>query len=159
MRSDLLLRLADLLETDAHNPKGAQFDLGVWGIHVGEKPEDMPSCGTKACAMGLARARDLFIREGMLPYIKDAREPFIPLFVDPQCPIGFEEVMVGFDAIEALFNITHEEAIWLFTGGAYKRDKIAVCEAEGELAVAARIKAFVAGEQSPPKEENMEIFS
>lgn len=48
-----LLKLADLLMKDARNKKGVMFDLSLLAKKEnGGDPE--PTCGTKACAMGLA---------------------------------------------------------------------------------------------------------
>ena len=36
MNKKRLLKLADLLEADANNPKGIKFDMGTWGDGKGE---------------------------------------------------------------------------------------------------------------------------
>ncbi len=78
MRTDLLLRFADLLEADANNPEGVKFDLGAWAqdsrLDLNKMSPDeveqllypttietVPvNCGTAACALGLAAISGAF---------------------------------------------------------------------------------------------------
>lgn len=67
------LKLADLLEKDAKNKKGIRFDLStVFTATALEEGKDIPSdyvpevsCGTTACAMGLAAISGEFKRAGL----------------------------------------------------------------------------------------------
>ena len=52
MNKKRLLKLADLLEADAKNKKGIKFDY--WATANLADPKEPISCGTSACAMGLA---------------------------------------------------------------------------------------------------------
>src|SRR5580704_5650057 len=63
MNKRRLLKLADLLEADAKNKKGIQFDYHHWGS-VGNREEPL-SCGTSACALGLAAISGAFTRAGL----------------------------------------------------------------------------------------------
>ena len=63
MNKKRLLKLADLLEADAENKKGLQFDYFTWGW-VTDETKPM-SCGTSACALGLAALSGAFKRAGL----------------------------------------------------------------------------------------------
>jgi hypothetical protein len=77
VKTDLLLKLADLLEADANNPHGVRFNLGTWiTTSKGSAPE--MSCGTQACAMGLAAISGIFKDEG-LTYRRFAGSQLIPV--------------------------------------------------------------------------------
>lgn len=135
-----LLKLADLLEEDAKNKKGIKFDLDVIAVNsqghdfrFGEVPT--VSCGTTACAVGLACVSGAFKRSGLSYEIKD---------------YGFEMVlnkesgeMLGWPAIEDFFDLFSRESSFLFTPGSYPYDKRT--GAKGERFVAKRIRDFVAG--------------
>lgn len=127
-----LLKLADLLEADAKNKKGIKFDLGMWGLADDEtKPV---SCGTTACAIGLAVASGAFKSDGL-----SSRNDFdlTPRFAGKQ----------SWDAVQALFSLGHREASFLFMDTFYSADLRAGAAAERE--VAKRIRDFVAGKTHP----------
>src|SRR5258706_528932 len=63
MNKRRLLKLADLLEADAKNKNGIKFDMADWGLVA--DPENPLSCGTDACAMGLAALSGAFRRAGL----------------------------------------------------------------------------------------------
>jgi hypothetical protein len=130
MNKRRLLKLAELLETDAKNKKGIKFDMSTWGEV--DNPDKPISCGTSACAMGLAAMSGAFKRAG-LGYKID----------------GFGSLTVnmngkgdGIYSAEKLFDITSDEAEFLFiwTEGE---------GAKGERAVAKLIRNFVAGKVGP----------
>lgn len=134
MNKRRLLKLADLLEADAKNKKGIKFDIGAWGYS--DSGEFTVSCGTTACAMGLAVVSGAFKRAGLRArYIGSADDggvTMIPIFGSHH----------GFDAAVQLFGISPGDAEYLFSG-----DHYAISEgtgARGERTVAKRIRAFVA---------------
>jgi hypothetical protein len=149
MHKERLLKLADLLEADAANPKGVKFDLAVWAAPAGKAREfknGKPTlgCDTAACAVGLACLSGAFKRAGLTYELKDrcewdreSKEHITPLF----------NGTYGMRAVSLLFNIEEYEADWLFLPDEYlSRQRKG---ARGELAVAARIRAFVAGKAAP----------
>lgn len=129
MNKRRLLKLADLLEADAKNKKGVKFDLSDWGY--AENKKKPISCGTTACAMGLAVASGAFKREGLRSTYGDGF--LLPLHRDRE----------GFSAAESLFDIGHDASTFLFSDSYYPRGKTK--GAIGELFVAKRIRDFVAG--------------
>jgi hypothetical protein len=125
-----LLKLAKLLEDDAKRKKGICFDLGTWGrIKDTEKPL---SCGTTACAMGLAALSGAFKRQGLKWKTRGTN-----CIID----IGYGNTWNPMIAAAHLFGIELYQVNYLFirTWG------MSMCVgAEGERAVAARIRKFVA---------------
>lgn len=136
MNKRRLLKLADLLEADAKNEKGIQFDIGTWGETNTAKVG--MNCGTKACAMGLAALSGAFKRAGLT--FKTHRYGDV-LEIDVMCKGDF-----GLGAASNLFDIEYSEAETLFTPSAYPGRETGTV---GELAVAARIREFVAGKLAP----------
>lgn len=135
MNKRRLLKLADLLEADAKNKKGIKFDLGTWGyVKDGTKPV---SCGTKACAMGLAALSGAFKRHG-LSYTLDGG------FVD----ISIGGIHGGFSSGAKLFDISFDESHWLFDPMSYPASA-RTTGVSGEKLVAKRIRDFVAGKAAP----------
>ena len=143
---DRLKRLVALLERDASNPEGVQFDLGTWASPAGggmtwdtaEQPK--VDCGTRACAMGLAAISGEFTAEGLSHQF----EPYHGGF--QLCPRIVDElgrVQTHMQAATALFGIDLDAAQWLFDPSYYSSD-IPTNERDGELAVAARITGFLA---------------
>lgn len=139
-----LLKLADLLEADAKNKKGIRFDLSTWA-NVDPSAEPSVSCGTTACAMGLAAISGAFKRAGLSYGPVDCGIENCGLCA------GKMEVRLGrdtgFDAAMVLFDVNTDEAGWLFAGSSYPEDKIQ--GAAAERCVAKRIRDFVAGRASP----------
>lgn len=154
MRSDLLLRLADYLEKDANNEKGVKFSLIGWGSII-ERPadgQDHLSCGTVACAMGIARAADLFVNEGMRPFDQtETWAPFSPSLIDPSTGRRYEM----WQAIKVLFGIEDKESEWLFSADCYK--PCLRTGKEAELAVAARIRSLADGDAKVPDYEHLYV--
>lgn len=135
MNKKRLLKLADLLEADAKNKKGVKFDLAIWGrSYIGGLSM---SCGTVACAVGLAVLSGAFKRAGLTNFHKYPETFSV-------CP-EFDG-STGFDAVNKLFNIKIQESAFLFDAGAYPDDKHR--GAVAERFVAKRIRDFVAGKVS-----------
>jgi hypothetical protein len=143
---DRLERLAALLERDAANPEGVQFDLGFW-IAPADRPrrgfETRPdkvevSCNTQACAMGLAAISGEFKAEG-LDYKVD---PYAHWLIPTITPPG-EREYAGFEAASVLLGIPYEAAQYLFDPDFYDSDEPTTA-AEGERHVAQRIRDFIA---------------
>lgn len=151
-----LLKLAALLEADAKNKKGVKFNLStvvaqsVGGSHVVHTEEDFEpsmSCGTTACAIGLAAVSGAFKRQGLSCKF-DPKELMIRTTWKGKC-IEYDVAAVR------LFGISTEEANYLFTP-CYYREKSddgwgddcmsRVVGAKGERRVATRIRKLVAGE-------------
>lgn len=149
MKKARLLKLAGLLEADAADPKGIKFDLRTWGRSADEA---IPvSCGTKACAMGLAALSGAFKGAGLTWTINEndgcgdegcaicsGTDRRIEIFC------GGEE---GFGAAAKLFGISDDIAAWLFSSYGYKT--LDSKGKRGELAVAARIRGLVDGSVLP----------
>jgi hypothetical protein len=135
-----LLKLADLLETDAKNRKGIRFDLSTWGnVEAADKP--VLSCNTTACAMGLAAISGIFKKQG-LDY---------ELTPSGNIAIHVKGAYGGFSAAAELFSISHDESDWLFDYPSYG-EAATLTGAKGERMVAKRIRDFVAGKASLPAE-------
>lgn len=160
MRTDRLLRLADLLEADANNPTGVKFDLGHWATSAEhaealdaqeatfdviqkkrfkEGIKEIPvNCNTAACAMGLAAISGAFKDEGLS----------WTLF---QCRNGTGELLptlgtlAGFAAAARLFDIDSNTTFNLFDPSYYD----VIRGKKAELAVADRIRSLVNGTWKP----------
>lgn len=134
MNKRRLLKLADLLEADAKNKKGIKFDLGVFG-EVGDLTTPI-SCGTTACALGLAALSGAFKRQGLGFKLYEG---------DLTVTLGSRQ---DFKAGASLFDIQIHEATWLFHPFNYGQ-KQPLTGAKGERVVAKRIRDFVAGKAAP----------
>lgn len=152
-----LLKLADMLEADAKNKKGIKFDLDIvvgatnseqWcGYDRYVSPTFKPevSCGTTACAMGLAAVSGQFKRAGLSFKLEDGG---IIMTTWKGRSKHYEIAAVR------LFNITPEQASYLFDPDFYKDKPVdgddfmpfsKVKGAKGERRVARRIRKLVAG--------------
>lgn len=104
-----ILKLADLLMADARRKRGIKFDMGDWGsVENLEKPL---SCGTTACAMGLAALSGAFKRQGLTAYISGRGSVY---------PMWKGNLRTSFDWLaiaERLFGIAERTANVLFTPG------------------------------------------
>ena len=145
MNKRRLLKLADLLEADAANPKGMKFDLGQGAAPVNKKSK-MPAldCGTTGCAMGLAAVSRAFKRAGLDFELYEDK-------IDADTAWEIKLVMHGAsadydDAAVELFNLSYREASYLFNPYSYAGDQKG---AKGERAVAKRIRDFVAKGGAP----------
>lgn len=137
MNTQRLLKLADLLEADATNPEGCKFDLDTWATY--DEDEYFPTkrkfkqlnCNTQACAVGLACLSGAFKAEGLSWRPSWEENNIVPLF----------KRKAGFPAVEAFFGINNDAAHFLFASYQYVR--LPTVGAEGERAVAKRIREFV----------------
>lgn len=145
MNKRRLLKLAGLLDADAKNKKGIQFDLsdyarpaksGKGGGGYSEQDAIPVNCNTAACAIGLACISGAFKRSG-LTYTLDFRGYLWP---------KYETSQMG-DAAELFFDVNEDEFEFLFQPSSYPRKfrKGAI----GERFVARRIRDFVAGRAAP----------
>lgn len=136
--NERLLRLADLLEADAANPKGVKFDLGSWA----ERPRAVLfprqikklDCNTQACAVGLACLSGAFTADGLSWKPMAGENNIEPMFA------GLE----GYVAVMEFFDLDRGEAFHLFDMSHYTRDRLPSIGAEAERAVAVRIRELVA---------------
>jgi hypothetical protein len=141
MNKKRLLKLAYLLEADAKKKKGIRFDLASWG-YVSD--DAMPlSCGTTACAAGLAAVSGAFKRSG-LSYRLDGCA--IKITLNGQCRDrgGWKGSFLS--AIK-FFDLSKDEGQFLFVDRFYAG--LPKSKAEGEIVVAQRIRDFVAGNATP----------
>lgn len=150
MRKGRLLKLAALLEKDADNKRGVKFNLStVISTDKDPKPraKTVPmTCGTSACAMGLAALSGEFAAGGLSyvinrQYVKSGGDIFIETTMHG-------EVTDFDDAACELFDIDQREANFLFTPSYYGMYE-PIQGAEGERYVAKRIRDFVAGRVAP----------
>ena len=163
MKSDLLLKLADMLEADAVKKDGIKFNMNcvvefpelendeeeLARLYPVGQPTIAMSCGTSACAMGLAmlsgefpelsywvshdfRADGSLERVQVYPTINGTRMHYDAAAVD-------------------LFEIDHHQSHFLFSP-AYYGDEQPTTGAEGERFVAQRIRDFVASNGETAKE-------
>jgi hypothetical protein len=144
MHKKRLLKLADLLEKDASDKNGVKFDLGEWGSM---KDSNAPiSCGTTACAMGLAALSGKFKKQGLsyrtYDEVDDNGKISVSIDVIYTYANGVEEA--GTYAAASLFDISHEAASFLFTPSTVPNKY--TTGAKGERYLAKRIRAYVAGE-------------
>jgi hypothetical protein len=143
MREDRLLKLADVVEADANNPVGFKFDLATWAapIKVAENPTRYDSgweqdavipldCNTAACAVGVGCLSGAFKNEGLSYEIDNGM--LSPTF----------QGRTSFGAVREFFEIRQIDVEYLFVSENY--DASLRKGRDGELAVAARIRQYVA---------------
>ena len=132
MNIENLLKLADLLEADAHNDQGVQFDLNTLGR---SKTEPAVSCHTVACGMGIAAL------SGVFPDLTYHVEPHIS--GTNVIEMVYKGERIDFSkAAEKLFDIDYYVAEVLFNPRCTTR---ALIGREGELELAESIRNLVAG--------------
>lgn len=149
MHVSRLERLAKLLEQDAANPKGVQFNISQWAgpawgdEHEGAFPTKKikVDCGTMACGMGLAALSGEFKKDGLTYTLIGSTGSYMlcPTFMDNERSFPEE----GFDAAEALFEIARGHVEYLFDADYYPEEMHK--GAKGELYMAKRIRALIAG--------------
>lgn len=132
MNKRRLLKLAELLDEDAKNKKGIQFNLMSWG-RIGDENRPI-SCGTYGCAMGLAVVSGAFSREGLRP--PDTWGGLAPRLRTNG------RTYSGYLAAQKLFDIKPKEAEFLFSANSYEGR---INGAIAERRVAKRIRSFIAG--------------
>lgn len=147
MREDRLLKLADVVEADANNPVGFKFDLATWAapILVAENPNDQQvrydsgwesdariplDCHTAACAVGVGCLSGAFKDEGLGYEIDNG--VLSPTF----------QGHTSFGAVREFFEIHQSDVEYLFVAEHYEAPLRK--GRDGELAVAARIRQYVA---------------
>jgi hypothetical protein len=128
MNKRRLLKLAALLEADAKNKNGIKFDMCDWGTV--KNPDATMSCGTSACAMGLAALSGVFKRAGLRGGVKSGAIHFYW----HDYPVG------GLYAAQKLFDIDRLTAMELFLPGDGR-----IYGAAAERAKAKQIRKLVAG--------------
>jgi hypothetical protein len=138
-----LRRLIKLLEADAKNKQGVQFDLSTVG-----RPSDFDqkafsgkkviplNCGTTACAMGLAAISGSFKKEG-LSFMVGTNSYIFPRWKRRE--VDYD------DAAVKLFGISLTEAHYLFAPWAYPYSKRIGATAEKH--VIKRIKKILEGKR------------
>lgn len=149
-----LLKLADLLEKDAKNKKGIRFDLSTvfnaTAVEEGKAitPDYVPevSCGTTACAMGLAAISGEFKRAG-LSFQSEVSAHWAQPYLSMNMEWNGDVVSYIYAAVK-LFHISNTAASFLFDPEYYKTKsgrEAVVKGSKGELQVAKRIRNFVKG--------------
>lgn len=145
MNKRRLLKLADLLKTNAKNRKGAKFDLNRWGKVSSD--DDLMSCGTTACAAGLAAISGAFKRSGLgyklVPRFDSGYN--ITITLNGKCRDHSGRVG-SYHSIQEFFALSEDEADFIFLKTSYEWSTKG---AEGERAVAKRIRDFVSGKVAP----------
>lgn len=133
MNKRRLLKLADLLDADSKNKKGICFDFTLWGEV--EDEHNPVSCGTTACALGLAAVSGVFKKQGLKYRVRGG------------ClGIGFKRTWHPATVAARFFDITLSDAYELFV---HSSGLPSAAGAKAERAVAKRIRNFVAGKASP----------
>ncbi len=141
MRKRRLLKLVSLLEADAANKTGSKFDLSAWGSS--SDPTAPLTCGTYVCAMGLAALSGSFKR--LRAEINTDDDDHYEVEIVYESKDG--AIYYSTEAAEQAFGLTQREAFWLFYEQAYIGNTTGK---RAELAVAKRIRNFVAGKDAPP---------
>lgn len=148
MQKRRLMKLAKMLEANAKKQNGIKFDIETFvklsdpfdRLEVGKSVS--LDCGTTACAMGLAAISGEFKKEGLFYKIDN------DLWSNPKLETKWKGRVVDYDqAAVKLFNITQNQANYLFSPWTYPYDK--KIGAEGEREVVRRIKRVVAGKKIP----------
>jgi len=116
MNKRRLLKLADLLEANAKNRKGARFNIRTWG-DVDNDAEPELSCGTTVCAIGLAAVSGAFKRAGLRYKIEPGWFSYnIEVFHEDKAAIRRlgDSSASGFLAARLLFDLSEREAAFFF---------------------------------------------
>lgn len=140
MQRARLLKLAALLERDARNKRGVRFNMAKWGQV--DDTNDHLSCGTEACALGLAALSGEFSRAGLGCNI----ELWGGIDIWRKTPRGLRHGAL--EAGRAVFGLSCRQAYFLFMPGAYllrARHSIETCGAAVERRVARRVRALAEG--------------
>jgi len=131
-----LLRLAKLLRADARRKGGIKFDINIFCATKDIETKPSTSCGTRACALGLAALSDEFKREGLGykvdPYFSYESGKIINgiVFLYKGKGFGGNEMRVA----SLVFDIPEDVASWLFSGEAPTRTNGEGAKAEIEMA-------------------------
>jgi hypothetical protein len=131
MNDEALLKLADMLEADAANPKGMKFNLRkVIMVRTPLDTEPSISCGTVGCAMGLAALSGEFPGLG---FTTNHGNEYTTKWKGLRCSYS--------EAAELAFDIGYYTAQCLF-GPQYYPEYL-MTGADAELEVARRIRFLV----------------
>lgn len=154
-----LLKLADLLMADAKRKNGVKFNMGNWG-EISD-PKNALSCGTQACAFGLAAISGVFKRVGLDYELSEMKRNYVD-------STNFQEIEFLWKgrrtsptpvAME-LFGLTELEADTLF-GGSVGPECSTYRGAEAERSVAKRIRKLVKAVQKlkPHEERDLAVYA
>lgn len=127
-----LTMLAVMLERLAANKRRVTgFHLSYWcsRFSYATQESDRPECGMTQCAGGFVAMNRSFRKLGVT-----ATESGAPVF----------KGRIGFGAMEGLFGMGSDLAIWMFGPDAYSRE-----ERNDPLAVAKRVRAHLADLKNP----------
>ena len=100
---DGLLILANAIEATTEQ----YFDMTVWHRPRQRATKDRPACGTASCAMGIACTLPTFKQLGLRRATRE--HCFVPQFDGDH----------GFMAAARLFQISLDDATWLFSSDSY----------------------------------------
>jgi len=137
MNAAALLKLADLLDGDAADPDGIQYDSLDYGtVHDQDK---LLSCETTACALGLAAISGEFADLGLgcIMHIFDMHNNVARI-----CFTYRANRMKAIDAARLTFDLSIEDACYLF-GGVVVDANGRRSSAAAERAHAAMVRCFV----------------
>lgn len=137
MNKDRLLRLAQCLRDEVKLKDALHFDLSGWGV-----APNIEGCGSYGCAVGTAIHRKIFEAEGLT---QRGPTTYSPKFGD----------LRDWHAVEAFFDLTHQQACWLFSADSYQEE----AGKKAELKVAKRIECLAATDgASVPKPSEGDII-
>ena|ERR1700722_1516424 len=141
MRKGRLLKVATLLEADAVKSKGVKFDLKNWARPAAAARSVLPAfkagakpalnCQTAACAIGLVALSGIFAKQGFRYEVQSFNGYFVPTYRGNK----------QYSAVTMFFDLSEHEAKFLFSHERYPVRN----GAKAEIAVAGRIRDFVAG--------------
>jgi len=143
MNVDRLQHLSGLLRKDAADPTGVKFDLSSWASTREHNETPKMSCGTAACAIGVACLSKEFEDEGFSYEISSYRYPEIN--ITPKFKHS-----IGWFAVRNFFELDRFECAWLF----YDSNYTITTGAEAELEVANRIDQLIANDGLTDKEKD-----
>ena len=133
-----LRRAAQILES-LKLPRNAKFNMRFWGEHKGEHaPTDKNYCGTAACGWGWLSLQPSIQRDGVKATWVEHQKINGAVWHSLDINFGGEE---GLDGARLYFDITSEEADWLFTPEKYSGPMASITPAR----VAKRLRMLVDG--------------
>lgn len=126
-----------------HKDNGIRFDMGHWwDKYACDRGEDGTThwCGTSACAWGLASTIKEFQKAGVHRLGGGVYYTFVDyskVDFDKYQQDGVRESVGGYPGAALFFDITENEAVFLFSPDRYKREKTKA------TTVARRITRFI----------------
>lgn len=134
MNKERLTKLADFVEANAVDNT---FNMTTFFSKNTSKPEDLRNkCGTTACLAGWGCLVPEFNKEGYKAKLYDVTRPELGIV-----PVYNDKIM--FDALKDFFDLTPEQAHYLFGEYSDLEDTVSRIDDGVELAVS-RIRDFVA---------------